>query len=265
MENFSIHNLICLLFRKVAPKSSYDFYPILFGEIKKIKEMQEENIYENPRDYSVEVKDNIYETVCADGVNYYERVDHINPNVDYVTQAAKKRRKFWLILFGCLVLLISVLSTVLMLKLQKSDNKNDLVDYDLVETVNFTTTMMAAPANFLNFTAVRSTTASATNEMFCESTERVLCMDLTLAPYCNLTMFDENGNLVLYCNAFLPEISTTESTTITTTTAQSTKILAYEILIGTMFYCFPIFIRLLFFVIELSFFSKHRFFIVFFC
>ena len=45
MENFSIHNLICLLFRKVA--------------------------------HSVEVKDNIYETVCADGVNYYERVDHI--------------------------------------------------------------------------------------------------------------------------------------------------------------------------------------------
>ena len=55
MENFSIHNLIYLLFRKVAPKSSYDFYPILSREIRKSLEMQEENIYENPGDYSVEL------------------------------------------------------------------------------------------------------------------------------------------------------------------------------------------------------------------
>ena len=128
-----------------------------------------------------------------------------------------------------------------------------------VRVANFTTTMIAATANFLNLITVKTATVSATNEMFCESSERVVCMDLTLTPYCNLTMYDENGNLVSYCNAFLPEISTTESTTIPTTTAQSTKILAYKLLVETIFYCFPIFIRLSFFVIELSFFRKHRF------
>lgn len=141
-----------------------------------------------------------------------------------------------------------------MLKLQKSDNKNDIV-----ETINFKTTMMSATANFLNFTTVKTTTTSAINEMFCESTERVLCMDLTLTPYCNLTMFDENGNLVLYCNAFLPEIPTTESNPITTTTAESTKILAYELLVETVFYCFPIFIRYSFLLSSCHFFRKEVF------
>ena len=53
--------------------------------------------------------------------------------------------------------------------------------------------------------------------IYCER-EEVLCREKHLTPYCNLTLVDQNGDQMRYCNNYVPVISNSTLTTTTTTT-----------------------------------------------
>ena len=152
-------------------------------------------------------QENIYESVPPYGLNIYEQVDGCDPNKDHKKNRISRRLKISLIIVSvCIGILITVLCPVLIISSKQK----------ILITTTLTTSTTTAPIEYLSdqiFTTVTSpkettnTTSSLITStvpalIYCER-EKVLCREQGLTPYCNLTIVDENGKQMKYCNYYM--------------------------------------------------------------
>ena len=91
--------------------------------------MQEVNIYENLEERNdiyenQEPENDIYENFPPDGENHYEIVDGFNPN-ENITAKERQKRKILITTIAGIIVIVSVFSSTLSLKLRKPNDLGD--------------------------------------------------------------------------------------------------------------------------------------------
>ena len=82
----------------------------------------------------------------------------------------------------------------------------------------FSSTITTSKISFDHINPIEEmTTSTIPDWIYCER-EKVLCRVKHLTPYCNLTLVDQNGDQMRYCNNYVPVKSNSTLTTTTTTT-----------------------------------------------
>ena len=168
-------------------------------------------------------QENIYETVPPYGFNVYVQVDGCDPNKDHKKNRISRRLKISLIIVSaCIGILITVLCPVLII----SSKQKILITTTFTTSTTTTTptTTTTTPIEYLSdqiLTTSSLITSTIPALIYCER-EKALCREQGLTPNCNLTIVDQNGKQMEYCNNFVPVKSTATSITQTTTTLTAT-------------------------------------------
>ena len=172
-------------------------------------------------------QENIYEIVPPYGFNIYEQVDGCDRNKGHKKNRFSRRLKISLIIVSvCIGILITVLCPVFII----SSKEKILITTTLTASTTTTPIEPLSDQIFQVVTFSKKTTSPTTSPLitstvpaliYCDR-EKPVCREEGLTPYCNLTIVDQNGNQMKYCNNFVPVKSTATSITKTTTTMTTT-------------------------------------------